>query len=148
MGTGNGYVFTNHGPSNLVTIDSYNSAWLLDLAKDLPSSFQLDGFDISACGFPQTEWLPRNVSLQALDASKEPPEHLLGKYDIVHLRLFLIVVDGNDPKPFLNHCVKLLSMYGMFFAILGLVEWPTFGIRTRRPVAMGRIRPPNAEDRN
>ena len=79
------------------------------------------------------------MSLQALDASKEPPEHLVGKYDIVHLRLFLIVVNENDPKPFLNHCMRLLSMCEMFLATFEIVESFTDSIRTRRLAAMGRI---------
>ena len=87
------------------------SAWLLDLAKTLPSSTQLDGFDLSASQYPHKLLLPSNVSLQTLDATNEPPQELQGKYDVVHLRLFLIVINNNDPTPILNHCFKLLSKH-------------------------------------
>ncbi|CAD6580719.1 MAG: hypothetical protein ASARMPREDX12_000249 [Alectoria sarmentosa] len=111
----------------IADVGTGTGAWLLDLAKDLPSSIQLDGFDISASGYPQVEWLPQNVSLQALDASKEPPEHLVGKYDIVHLRLFLIVVNENDPKPFLNHCMRLLKPGGW-------LQWEEYDQNTQKIV--------------
>ena len=87
------------------------SVWLLDLAKTLPSSTQLDGFDVSASQYPHKLLLPSNVSLQTLDATDEPPLEFQGKYDVVHLRLFLIIVNNNDPTPIFNHCFKLLSMY-------------------------------------
>lgn len=86
------------------------SIWLLDLAKCVPASTRLDGFDISNAGYPQKSWLPSNVTLQEMDASKEPPINLQGKYDVVHIRLFLIVVEDNDPMPFLKHCIKLLRL--------------------------------------
>ena len=85
------------------------SAWLLDLAKTLPASTQLDGFDISASQYPHKLLLPSNVSLQTLDATNEPPQNLQGKYDVVHLRLFLIIVNNSDPIPIFDHCFKLLS---------------------------------------
>lgn len=42
----------------------------------------------------------------------EPPQHLWGTYDIVHIRLFLAVVDNNDPTQILDHCYKLLKPGG------------------------------------
>ncbi|KAL9119521.1 MAG: hypothetical protein Q9187_003926 [Circinaria calcarea] len=83
--------------------------FLLDLAKRLPPTAHLDGFDISGSQFTPETFLPKNISMQVMDAMSEPPEHLLGKYDIVHLRLLLIVVNNNDPMPILRHCLKLLS---------------------------------------
>ena len=40
----------------------------------------------------------------------EPPAHLKGQYDIVHIRLLMSTVTGGDPKPLLKHCYELLSM--------------------------------------
>ena len=83
--------------------------WLCDLSNDLPSSSQLDGFDISDSQFPVPESLPSKVKLYAQDAAAEPPRELHGQYDIVHLRLFLSVIVDNDPGSVLNFCHKLLS---------------------------------------
>ena len=84
--------------------------WLLDLAKRLPSA-TLDGYDISARQYPPNEWIPNNVKLHIVDATRDPPQHLQGYYDIVHIRLFLSIVENNNPSRILNHCLKLLSMY-------------------------------------
>jgi len=86
-----------------------DSIWLLELAKDLPASAKLDGFDISDSQFPAREWIPANVSFQKLDASVSPPASLQGQYDIVHIRLFTLVVDNNDPSSIIKHCMSLLS---------------------------------------
>ena len=83
--------------------------WLCDLSKDLPSSSQLDGFDISDSQFPVAENLPSNVKLYTQDAAAEPPQELHGQYDVVHLRLFLSVIADNDPGGVLRFCHKLLS---------------------------------------
>lgn len=80
---------------------------MLGLAKHLPSSVQLDGYDLSDEQYPAN--LPSNVSLQVLNAMDDPPQHLLEQYDIVHLRLFLSVVKDNDPTSLFKHCLKLLS---------------------------------------
>ena len=95
--------------TNIINTLKLHSLWLLDLAKTLPPSTQLDGFDISDSGYPPREWLPSHVSMQILNAFEDPPQTLWGKYDIVHLRLFLIVVNENNVAPLLDHCMKLLS---------------------------------------
>ena len=84
--------------------------WLLDLAKNLPSTAQLDGFDIDIADCPPKEWLPPNVKMHTLDILSEIPQHLVGVYDIVQLRLFQVVVRDNDPVPLLKNSLKLLSM--------------------------------------
>ena len=75
----------------------------------MPASCQFTGFDVSDAQFTQKEWLPSNMSFEILDATAEPPQHLHEKFDIVHLRLFLAVVNNDDPTPVLDHCFKLLS---------------------------------------
>lgn len=85
------------------------SIWLLDLARTLPSTAQLDGFDIDIYDCPPKEWLPKNVSMQFLDALGEIPNHLNGIYDIIQLRLFHTVVRDNDPVPLLRNVMKMLS---------------------------------------
>ena len=83
--------------------------WLLDLARTLPPTAQLDGFDIDISDCPHKQWLPRNVTMQQLDALTGIPEHLVGMYDIVQLRLFQVVVKDNDPGPLLRNVLRMLS---------------------------------------
>ena len=81
------------------------------MAKHLPSSAQLDGFDIDVSQCPPREWLPRNVNIFAFDAFAELPDQLHEIYDIVHVRLFLLVVQKNDPMPLLKKFIQMLSAY-------------------------------------
>lgn len=86
------------------------SIWLIELAEKLPSTAQLDGFDISSAQFPAREWLPKNVNLTNLDVLAPVPEHLIAKYDIVHIGLFVTVVQDDDPLPLLDNLLLMLSM--------------------------------------
>ena len=85
------------------------SIWLLDLARTLPPTTQLDGFDIDISDCPPERWLPSNITMRYLDALGEIPSHLVGIYDIVQLRLFQVVVKNNDPGPLLRNMLKMLS---------------------------------------
>lgn len=85
--------------------------WLIDLNRQLPLSC-FDGFDVSADQYPPKEWLPANLSLETLDIHKEIPEELKGKYDIVHVRLFLTVVKNDDPLPILKNLMDMLKPGG------------------------------------
>ena len=95
----------NHRAKN----SNLDRIWLLDLARTISPTAQLDGFDIDISGCPQKLWLPPNVTMRQLDALGEIPEHLVGVYDIVHLRLFQVVVKDNDPGPLLRNMLRMLS---------------------------------------
>ena len=87
---------------------SCSSIWLVDVNRQLPS-VHLDGFDISVDQFPSKEWLPENIALHRLDVLQRIPEELKGKYDLVHVRLFLAVVQDYDPTPILRNLMDMLS---------------------------------------
>ena len=73
-------------------------------------SAQLHGYDISAAQYPAQEHLPPNVQLKILDSvDGEVPEELCGYYDIVHLRLFIGVINNRSPLPLLKNALKMLS---------------------------------------
>ncbi|PQE15976.1 UMTA methyltransferase family protein [Rutstroemia sp. NJR-2017a BVV2] len=87
--------------------------WLLDLAKQLPDTTQLHGFDVADSQFPHAKYLPQNVTLHVLDClNSEPPIELQETFDIVHLRLWLGVVPNGDPTALLRHALKLLRPNG------------------------------------
>lgn len=77
--------------TRLSQADRTKSQWLVDVAHQIPSG-QLDGFDISTDQFPNEAWLPPNVSLHQLDITKPIPTSLEGLYDVVHVQLFLCVI--------------------------------------------------------
>ena len=49
---------------------------------------------------------------------EDPPENLQGKYDVVHIQLFLIVIDDNNPTKLLSHALKLLGQNLLLISIL------------------------------
>ena len=84
--------------------------WAFEAADDFPSTVSFDGFDVSDAEFPPANFWPGNVQLHKLDAMQDPPESLRAKYDLVHVRLLVAVVEDNDPSKILDHCILLLSM--------------------------------------
>ena len=82
-----------------------SSIWLIELSRALPSSTQFDGFDIDMTQLPPKQWLPSNVAMHKLDAFSTLPSELVGRYDIVHLRLFTVLVKHNDPVPLLRNLI-------------------------------------------
>ncbi|PKX88641.1 class I SAM-dependent methyltransferase [Aspergillus novofumigatus IBT 16806] len=87
--------------------------WILDLLRQLPNA-KLHGFDISSEQYPAPGFLPPNVSLSKLDILGEIPEEYRGKFDVVHARLLVQVVNqaGSDPVPVIQNMMKLLKPGG------------------------------------
>ncbi|KAI1177701.1 S-adenosyl-L-methionine-dependent methyltransferase [Nemania sp. FL0916] len=93
-----------------------NGIWLSELhshlaSKNIPA--QLDGFDINPINFPHPAYLPPTVTLSQLDILAKPlPAHLLGKYDVVHIRSFVSVIADADLTPVLSIAWELLKPGG------------------------------------
>ena len=85
------------------------SIWLVELSDQLPPSVELDGFDLSASQYPAGQWLPANVALRVHDAFTPFPKATIGKYDVVHVALFITLIKNNDPGPLIRNLVTLLS---------------------------------------
>ena len=83
--------------------------WLIELARTLPANAQLDGFDISAEQFPPKEWTPSNIALQTLDCLAPLPDHLVGKYDIVHVGMVVMLIRNEDPTALIKNLIAMLS---------------------------------------
>ncbi|KAK5137530.1 hypothetical protein LTR08_008510 [Meristemomyces frigidus] len=86
--------------------------WLLDMANELPRSAQLDGIDISFTQCPPRAWLPKNVNLRQVDVFSEIPDDLVEKYHVIHIRHFVCVVGGDDPRPLLQNLLRMLKPGG------------------------------------
>ena len=107
---GTGYVVQTE-PSSCLMIPSTeaSSIWLVDLAKSLPLTTQLEGFDISSAHFPPKHELPANVTLGTLDSFAPVPDHLVGGYDILHCRGFMLYVANGDPSFLVENIRTMLS---------------------------------------
>lgn len=108
IGTGTGYLEIVFDVSSINHTDFARSQWLIDVSTELPSA-QLHGFDVSEDQYPSKSWLPSQVSLSQLDITKEIPPNLEGTYDLVHVQLFLCVVQKDGPAAILKELYKLLS---------------------------------------
>ncbi|KAL9002012.1 MAG: hypothetical protein Q9188_005039 [Gyalolechia gomerana] len=78
----------------VLDVGTGNGCWVLELARHCPTSWELEGSDVSAEQFPAEEYLPKNVRLKVLDAFQEIPGELHEAFDIVHIRAFALVVKG------------------------------------------------------
>lgn len=87
--------------------------WLTRVAQSLPHA-HLDGYDISLSQCPPRAWLPANTTLSEWDLfSPAPPQaEMLGRYDVVHVRLLLVVVRDEDPRPVIRSLLSLLKPGG------------------------------------
>ncbi|KAI0002675.1 hypothetical protein F4779DRAFT_635153 [Xylariaceae sp. FL0662B] len=93
-----------------------NGVWLSELDRQLADkgiSAQLDGFDVNPINFPAPAYLPPSVTLTKLDVLATPqPAHLVGAYDIVHVRAFASSIVNEDPAPLLAAALALLKPGG------------------------------------
>ncbi|KAI9798985.1 MAG: hypothetical protein M1833_004338 [Piccolia ochrophora] len=85
---------------------------LLDLAKEVPQTCHLDGFDVSADQFPSQASLPRNVAFHEQDLMKPFPEEFRGHFDAVSLRLVAVAIDAKDLETAVGNVVSLLKPGG------------------------------------
>ena len=85
------------------------SIWLAELARELPDSVHLDGFDISDEQYPPSSWYGDNVSLQKLDIFKPVPKELQGRYDVVALRFFMCVASDDNIQVVVDNLCAMLS---------------------------------------
>ncbi|KAJ5779110.1 hypothetical protein N7457_006830 [Penicillium paradoxum] len=95
----------------IADIGTGTAIWLLDVAQSLPTA-TLDGYDIDLSNTPPIQWLPKRLTLNHWDLFDSVPKHLLGKYDIVHLRLLILVVQNSDPVPIIQNVTRLLKPGG------------------------------------
>ncbi|KAI1325558.1 S-adenosyl-L-methionine-dependent methyltransferase [Xylariaceae sp. FL0255] len=101
------------GPQHRIAdVGTGTGVWLADISTRLPASVQLDGLDISFKATPPPQWLPSNISLLEWDIKQPVPDHLIGQYDIVHIRLFIFVLLNEEVSGILAKLFKLLKPGG------------------------------------
>ncbi|CAG8958208.1 hypothetical protein HYFRA_00000561 [Hymenoscyphus fraxineus] len=97
---------------NIVIADvaAGTGAWLLDVAKTLPNA-TLEGFDNDLSQAPHEKWLPSNVSMRHWDIFDDVPEELVGRFDFVHVRLLVMVIEGR-PEGVVRNLLRMLKPGG------------------------------------
>lgn len=69
------------------------------------------GTDVSLDQCPPKAWLASNVSLQTWSIFDEPPDNLIGRFDLVHLRFLGLVIKGSELTSILVRVMKTLSKF-------------------------------------
>jgi hypothetical protein len=87
------------------------SIWLLD-AQDKLKDARLDGLDISLDAVPPREILPSNVTFRHWNIKDSVPEHLIGAYDIVHVRFLAYVILSEELPAIVAKLLTLLKPGG------------------------------------
>ncbi|CAF9906016.1 hypothetical protein IMSHALPRED_004049 [Imshaugia aleurites] len=86
--------------------------WLLDLAHEVPTTVRMDGLDITLSQTPPKQWLPPNINMRVWNIFTDLPEDLVGQFDIVHVRLLLLVIPDNDAVPVIKRLATMLKPGG------------------------------------
>lgn len=96
----------------IADIGTGTTIWALEVAALLPDTVRIDGFDISPSQFVPTSAKPSNLHLHLHDCFKPFPTEFIGKFDVVHARFWLCLVNGPDAPDLLRNFVSLLKPGG------------------------------------
>ncbi|ORY11852.1 S-adenosyl-L-methionine-dependent methyltransferase [Clohesyomyces aquaticus] len=98
-------------PARIADLGTQTAIWPITLADDPTLSIQVDGFDLSPNFFPPAPWRPNNVELHVHDIYTPFNEGFLGKFHVVHLRLFL-TLSSEKVSAILRNAMTLLKPGG------------------------------------
>ena len=96
--------------SAIADVATGTGIWLVEVARELPAA-NLDGFDIDITQAPHQQWLPSNVTLRHWNIFEDLPTDLIGKYDLVHVRLLVLVIE-RDPRSIIRKFLQMLKPGG------------------------------------
>ncbi|KAL9005108.1 MAG: hypothetical protein Q9188_002096 [Gyalolechia gomerana] len=98
--------------AKIADIGTGSCIWPIDLLQELPFAFSVDAIDVSLEQCPTRSWLPNNINLIIHDAYQPSPEHMIGKYDLVHVQNFLCVWRAEKSKDLVRNLLALLKPGG------------------------------------
>ncbi|GKZ76013.1 hypothetical protein AnigIFM56816_003474 [Aspergillus niger] len=99
----------------VVDVACGTALWLIDVAHEFHhtnENLQLDGLDIDLTQAPHSGWLPSNIHLDDWDLFTPVPQQLQEQYDLVHVRLLVLILSGLDPMPVIRRLFQLVKPGG------------------------------------
>ncbi|BCS17813.1 class I SAM-dependent methyltransferase [Aspergillus puulaauensis] len=100
-----------HDDMRIADVGTGTGIWLQQLAKVLPPSTRLDGFDLSDSMFSRDN-LPGNIKFHYQNFLQPFPEEVLGKYDLVHVRVMVLALSSDEWEPAVRNLMTLLRPGG------------------------------------
>ncbi|KAL8685248.1 MAG: hypothetical protein Q9218_007882 [Villophora microphyllina] len=100
------------GQLRIAEVGTRTGIWLIDLAKKLGPSVQLDGFDYDLSLAPPIDWLPKNVALYKSANFNWIEDKFLGSYDVVRVGNIANHVFDNDPGSLMEKFIAMLKPGG------------------------------------
>lgn len=95
----------------IVDMGTGTATFLLHILPTYPQA-SFEGYDISSDLYPPPSALPANVSLGELDLKVPFPEHMRGKYDLVHVRMLILAMLPEEWEPVVRNLTTLLKPGG------------------------------------
>ncbi|TGO54450.1 hypothetical protein BCON_0107g00330 [Botryotinia convoluta] len=92
------------------------ATWLLDVGREFPDG-KLVGFDKDVKQAPNEKWLPGNTEVRKWYIFEDIPGEWVGMFDFVHVRLLVLVLDGES---------QILEFVGKLMRMLkpgGYLQW-------------------------
>ena len=98
--------------SQIAEIGTGTGIFLIELSRQLPTTCQFDGFDISDAMYPSRAMIPANISFTLHDAKLAFPTALKQRYDFVHIRLMVSGLEKDDWDVVAANAIQLLKPGG------------------------------------
>jgi len=108
----------------------------MDMAREAPASVEIEGLDIDLGQCPPQARLPSNVRFRQYNLLEDPPNDMVGRYDIINIRHVILVIKDDDPTLAVKNLIKMLSEFSSNRVSNGLLTPCT---RTWRILAMGGV---------
>ncbi|KAI0487500.1 hypothetical protein F4859DRAFT_510070 [Xylaria cf. heliscus] len=103
---------TSPTPPKIVEIATGTGIWLLEVAKTLSPDAELVGLDYDTSKFPTASSLASNITLRQADMLKPFPSDLLGKFDVVNVRLIVFALKEGYGTDLVRNLMTLLKPGG------------------------------------
>ncbi|KAI0431740.1 hypothetical protein F5Y09DRAFT_303708 [Xylaria sp. FL1042] len=97
-------------PPNILEIATGTAVWLSEVAKTLPADAELVGLDYDTSKFPPSH--APNITLRQANMYEPFPEDLLGKFDVVNVRLIIFALKVGQGTDLVRNLMTLLKPGG------------------------------------
>ncbi|TRX93966.1 hypothetical protein FHL15_005044 [Xylaria flabelliformis] len=99
-------------PPKIVEIATGSAIWLLDIAKTFSPDAELVGIDFDTSKFPSASDLPPNITLRQSNMFEPFPNDLVGKFDVVNVRLIVFALKDGYGIELVRNLMTLLKPGG------------------------------------